>query len=223
MAKKKKAKSKATKKKATGRKSGGRSWRDTIKEDYAKKQERSRGDYWNFPDGQSTIRLLPFTHEGDEHVFVETFTHRIEEGDATRMLSCPQAECPICELAESLEEDAARGLRPRRRYLANVIVRGHPDELKIARIPVTVHDRMLDYLEGDESEFCPGGLDPKKGHDFRISRTGKGLRTEYACIVVKRPCPVGLEVKPVDLFDRIGYAKEEALREAADKLSKLYE
>ncbi len=223
---KKKSSKRATKKKARFRTGGGGG--DVYDRLRARDEERRRSSgrsYWRPAIGSSTIRVVPFEHEGEEEVFVEQHSHFMEKKAAP--ILCIGSDCPICKQLKTSDSDGKDRRRRSRQFLFNAVVREHPehddqDTLCVCQVSPTVYSRtknsdragLFDYLAGDQA--IPSALDLKKGRDFKIVGT-KGQFTKYKVVPLNRPSAVGMEVNPVDLLER----HETALDTAREKLPEI--
>jgi hypothetical protein len=191
---------------------------------------RSGGDFWNPPKGRSTIRIIPFLHGEEEHVFAEDLRHwNLDPNNRSANVQCIGEDCPICTLVgEMTNEKRQKDLRRRRKILANAVVRKCPDHddkdaQVLAQLPVTAYNEIAAYIGGDKMQQCPNALDPKKGRDFKISRSGEGFKTKYTVVPLTAKSPVGIDVEPIDLIDRkeANMKSEEEIQTTADELEKL--
>ena len=235
MAKKKKVKKGPPRKRpvAKGRAKAGGKKLDVYQRTAVESQEmarRSGGDFWNPPSGNSTIRILPFKHGDDEHAFVEDLRHwNLDPNNRGANVQCIGEDCPICTLVGELPEKKAGELRKRRKLLANAVVRRSPDHddkdaQVLAQLPVSVYRELAAYIGGEKMHLCPQCLDPKKGRDFKITRSGKGKTgTKYVTVPLQAKSPIGMDVDPIDLIDRkeANMKTEEEIQIITDELEKL--
>jgi hypothetical protein len=109
---------------------------------------------------------------------------------------------------------AAEGIKANRRYLLNALVWVAPPNTEFARgvvvalkVPVTVKRHLLE-MDRDVQGGWANITDPNNGVNIKISRTGKGLNTEYSV----SPMPnrsnltndlaaVGVDVNALQLFN----------------------
>lgn len=190
---------------------------------------RSGGDFWNPPKGRSTIRIISFMHAEEEHVFAEDLRHwNLDPNNRSANVQCLGEDCPICSMLGELPEKKQKDLRRRRKVLANAIVRKCPDHddkdaQVLAQLPVTVYNEIASFIGGDKMKQCPNALDPKKGRDFKVHRSGEGFNTKYTVVPLTAKSPVGIDVDPIDLIDRkeANMKSEEEIQVYADELEKL--
>lgn len=152
--------------------------------------------FWNAPDGDSTIRILPPV--GDmEYFFQEVGSHYLPDGSH---VYCPhfttngEYDCPICEISTILfrsrikdDRDTASKFRVRKKYWMGVIVRDPVDSEGITgegpfvftpgpTIMKQIQSLIMSSDYGDPSLAIPS---PDGGYDIVINRKGKKLDTEY--------------------------------------------
>lgn len=206
---KRKAAKKQTTKRGGGAKGGGSNVYDRVRAQREQMKRRGGGQYYRFPKGRSIIRLLPFEHAGSEEIFVENLRHwNLDPSNKGANVQCLGEDCPICNEVSEMTEKNAGKFRKRRNFLANAIVRKSPDHegkdaLVIAQLPVGVYEQLSDFLVGEGSEDCPNALHPKKGRDFKVTRTGESLKTRYVVNAMRNPSALGMDNPEVyDLIDR---------------------
>lgn len=109
------------------------------------KQKNQDSNYWKPEDGNSVIRILPPNPKINpkiQHFFQETTYHDIEG----QRYYCPQSlaekPCPLCEARKKIyvqakregrsltsqEENYVKAFMSKRRYTANIVVRGEEDK-----------------------------------------------------------------------------------------------
>lgn len=216
----------------------------SVYERLEEQQERRSGGqrFWKPPKGVSQIRLLPFTHDGEEDIFVCLRNHWIRDGENPNQrkpilcMDSLDAECPICTLMDSLDDEAQEALRPKRTYLVNLVVRRDPeadglDAFRVAELSsscVEVTDRangLSRFLKPKSTDFVKDALDPKKGRDFRIKRTGEGMKTRYITEKMPKATAIGnVETDVIDLWDTVEKRAKDAaeMKEIVKLLSERY-
>ena len=166
------------------------------KQEQAEKKAANSLRTFKLVDGENIIRLLP-AKDGDipfrpygQH-FVKS-----EDGGKTSVYPCSYiitegaTECPICEAVfEGLAihkgnkgmEDKISRLKASKRFLWNGIPDGKTD-VEVIELSTTAfegcRDRWIEHLE----EEIGNPLDLKDGYPFKITRTGKGMDTEYDAV-----------------------------------------
>ena len=152
--------------------------------------------FWNIPDGDSTIRILPPVGDMD-YFFQEVGSHYLPDNSH---VYCPhfttngEYACPICEIATILQRsrikddrDTASKFRVRKKYWMGVIVRELTDTEGITgegpfvftpgpTIMKQIQSLIMSSDYGDPSLATPT---PDGGYDIVINRKGKKLDTEY--------------------------------------------
>ncbi len=89
---------------------------------------RSFGDFWKIPEGKSTVRVVPFQHDGREEVFVAETSHFMQR--EKRSFVCSGENCAICDWREDQVEEVKKNYYPKTQYFANLIVRGGGEDGK---------------------------------------------------------------------------------------------
>jgi hypothetical protein len=162
----------------------------------SKQEELQKGSggygYDKLKDGKNIRRILP--PKGDSTVFYsEGFMHFGLGEDGKTAVACLDTfgkKCPICEYLDSIkdskskdEKEFAQRARKTKRIYINVLNRDSDDEdekpvvLPIGKMILKqVIDVICDPDYGDITDF-------EAGRDITITRSGKGLNTEYSVIV----------------------------------------
>lgn len=172
-----------------------------------KKQEAAKrsqaGDFWKPADGRNVIRPFTFEHKGEKELFVTQTLHWALDGNlkGKENVACSGDDCPICALKEELSDKDWQKIRPQTKYLMNCVVRGENKQV-IAQLPKKCYTQILSYVTGEDPDVVDC-LDHKKGCDFKIARQGEGLETQYTVIPMGTASPIGVDVKPVDLYERL--------------------
>lgn len=168
------------------------------------KSMSSGGSFLKLVTGKNTLRILP--PRPGEQFYGQTFQHFIntDAGGNARPVSfnCPRLisgdSCPACEKWQALkrsanqkDQAAARGYQARFRAFYNVINRD--DEAagpKILAVGKSIVDQInelgMQIKEEDGVDF----LDPFKGFNIQITRTGVGLSTEYKVLMSRKGSPL---------------------------------
>ena len=163
------------------------------KEQIKKDQEEVQGGrditYWKAKEGKNVIRIL----RGPDDVlpYRKVYTHfRVGPSQAT--LTCLKTfnkRCPLCEEAARLiqegREEEGRALKPRTRYLFNIIDYSEPDKVQIMTCGPSIFNTLATYLI-DWGDFS----DPDTGYNITIERHGQGLETRYTVIGDKKNTPL---------------------------------
>ncbi len=145
-------------------------------------------DFWNPPEGESRIRVMPPWDEQAEEFWFVTGTH-FNVGPDERPVPCPDLSgvadsCFLCRLVKRLargdEDEAAEaeamGARPR--YLLNIVDLEKPqDGVQVWPAPKTIFRQLKKYWlnEEDYGDFTSF----KEGFDIIIDKTGSGINTKY--------------------------------------------
>lgn len=219
MAKKaKKRTSRSARQSTSGSNSGGSIY-DKLKKQYDASNSGSRN--FRFPEGKTTIRLVPFEHDGEEEVFVEEVWHYgVMPGGGGR-IACLGHSCPFCELRDQMDDQTWLRVRPSQAYLANAVVRGFnggDDQCVVVQMPKTVYNELVEYITGGEYKDV---LDPKRGRDFHITRTGQKMKTRYKVHVGADRSSLGGTFNPTDIIGRQrDIPSQRDVQEVADKFEK---
>lgn len=160
------------------------------------------GEWFSMGD-RDRVKLRPIPFFSESSGRMKLFT--VEEGyydihPSIRNLQRMGADCPINNLAgETDDKELLNRIRPRKKYLINVIDRDDPEQrIQQFRSPKAVWSGIMDVIT-DTEEF-PDALSEKSGIDFIINRTGSGLNTEYKCTPSPKRTPVQPSGAAVD-FD----------------------
>jgi hypothetical protein len=157
-----------------------------------------------FADGVNFLRVLPRVNKAkggridpDKDIFFIERRRHFGAGPNNRSIICPKtksdrAECAVCDRVASLRNSdgkkEANQLAARNRYLMNGVLltkdgKLASSEAKIVDIGKTILKEIVQYYN-DTVEFGdPWGKDlGKKGvaYDFKITKSGTGLKTDYA-------------------------------------------
>jgi len=170
---------------------------DKVRRKLQELDERGR-KFWRPQVGKNRVRILPAANPNDLF-FVEVAQH-YQIGPDKRTVTCPRSfelTCPLCDRAERLRTsgDAEKVLRagklvPTQRALMNIIDRASPDKgVQVWAAPLSVLRDLLAYIADPEYGNI---VDPNKGFDVMIERTGQDLGTRYQVRVARHPSPVGM-------------------------------
>lgn len=174
------------------------------------------GNYLRLEDGVNRVRIVPFHNEetGKPQLFVEAFSHFISKGSETCLKSVNES-CPICNYVKELDAEKtkeskklARELYQRKRFYFNVL---HDGELKVLECGNTIAEGLLSFVA--DEEYGVAVFDLEDGYDFKIEKSGQGLKTEYLVKIAKEPSAVKLPGKPKDLTTILKPKTEEELED----------
>ena len=145
-------------------------------------------DFWNPPEGESRIRVMPPSAENIEEFWFVTGTH-FNVGPDERAVPCPELSgieesCFLCRLVKHLrrgdEDEAAEaeamGARPR--YLLSIVDLEKPqDGVQVWPAPKTIFRQLKKFWlnaedYGDFTSF-------EEGFDIIIEKLGSGINTKY--------------------------------------------
>lgn len=179
------------------------------------------GEFWKPLEGRSIIRIFPFEHKGETCLFVKDTRHWAIDGNLKSNVACPGNGCPICELKGDIDETQYGKIRPQTKYLVNAVVRKHDgatDKQVIAQLPKGAYTDLLAYAVGEDPDV-ENALDPEEGYDFKVVRAGKGLETKYTVMPMPAASAIGMQVKAVDLYDKLkAPLAEDAMEKIADTI-----
>jgi len=184
------------------------------------------GTFWRpMPGEKYYIRVIPFVHDGEMHVFREVHEH-FGAGNRKGATVCSAHDeleprnCAICAAIEELGLADTR-IVARPRFYCNIVVRGEEDRgSRVYAAPPGVARRMLDAM--DDEELGDEVWDPEEGRDLQLEKRGSGLETEY--LVKKRvrvePIDPDIYAEAQDLLDYeiLDPLNDEALAEIADHM-----
>lgn len=173
------------------------------------------GDFgWFSPsDGRNVIRILPPKDGGE--FYAETMVHYNLGPDKKKSAVCRKAagekHCPVCDLVDALykgdadDKKLAGRIKARGKYYFNVIDRSvEEDDENFGKVlvygsGVTVFEEILGIIcDPDYGDIT----DAKEGYDIIITKSGKGLDTEYKINARPKQTKIGVddwEEKLVDI------------------------
>jgi len=156
------------------------------------------GQFYQFKDGRSIIRVLPGVH--GQKAIVPFWKHFVgaAEGGKAWGGPCPnkmvKKACPVCQAATKLSRgtDADRKLSKditaRQRYIANLVDRANPDlGPQMAEFGPQIYNAIKDLIRttGD-NPTDPG----EGGFDLIVEKTGSGMSTEYKVVAQRKNSPL---------------------------------
>jgi len=189
------------------------------------KQEISRGEYMKLKVGKNVVRFLP-PRIGQKSPFAIVSQHYITLPGQQRatVFACPRVSlnklCPACVRADELsktgsaaDRNAASGLWPSKRVMANAIDRGDQDKgPQILTFGKTIHET----LTAIRTDQVAGGdfTHPLDGFDVMIQREGTGKEdTKYRVIPARHSTP--LHPDPATMQSWIDEAHDLSIRVAS--------
>jgi hypothetical protein len=167
-------------------------------------------------EGRNTYRLVYKLFNGDERFWRDLGVHWIKAaldakpiavvGDCDIVYQKPSVIKTAIDMAISnaVDEDSKKlyeEWKARPSVVINVINRGEGDNLEVLELTTTTFGKVLDIIQLYEAEG-QDVLDPNQGYDIVITKSGKGLQTNYDVAVA--PLAPGKTFKPVtkDQLDR---------------------
>lgn len=190
-----------------------------------RKRFQQRSEFWKPEEGKNYFRAIPFEHKGKQELYVENVRHwRCPVGaEKPAILRCKgEEDCPICEILPELSSELAdgyKGVGPSASILINGVVRdGKKDRHVVAELPVSVvtgKKGMEGFFDEDDPDFVDV-FDAEDGYDFVIvkEKSDKG-RISYSVRLANKSTPIGMDVKPRDLYEIVTKFDEDALYEKA--------
>lgn len=171
--------------------------------------------------GVTNVRVLPpFSEKGVW--YREIWEYNVVVDGQRRVFTAPvDGPDPIEEKRQALISaggdiniKAAEGLKASRRYLCNALVWVAPPNTEFTRgqvvvlkVPVTVKRHLLE-MDRDVQGGWADITNPQSGVNIKVSRTGKGLNTEYSVSPMPKRsdlgadlAAVGVDVNSLQLFD----------------------
>lgn len=169
-------------------------------------------DYDKLQSGKNVRRVLP--PKGDKDVFwSEGYIHFGLGDDGNKTATCLETwgegkKCPICKYTEKLKASksqadrklADRIRRTRRMYIA--VINRDADEEKPMVLPVgkTILQPIIDLIcDPDYGDIT----DLHEGRDITITKSGKGLNTEYSVIAKPNTSEALTEIEEKELQDML--------------------
>lgn len=193
---------------------------DALKKKLAETKEKTSrsggggGDFsfWSPSDGRNVIRMLPPKDGGD--FYAETMVHYNLGPKKDKSAVCRKAagekHCPVCDLVDAYfkgdEDDKkyARRIKARGKYYFNVIDRSvEEDDENFGKVlvygsGVTIFEEVLGIIcDPDYGDIT----DAKAGYDLIITKSGKGLDTEYKVNARPKQTKIGVDEWQENLVD----------------------
>lgn len=201
------------------------------KEEELKKQG---GQFWGPKDGKNKIRIAP-PQEGMEEFFAEGGFH-YKVGPEEKSFPCPRLgqerpDCFLCNKTTDLdkgdEDDKAEAkeIRANKRYIIPIIDLMDKDEDGKVKGPIqfwlagsTAFKQVISYFTDDQYGDIS---DPDTGYNLTVSKSGKGMKTEYEVRADKNDSlwPPELDDLIDDLpnpWDLLNYATNDEMESAYD-------
>lgn len=178
---------------------------DALREAHANATRKGAG-FWRPENGPNRVRFLP-GWPGASVPFVTLHQHFLG-GDENKVYTCPSTPgidrpCSICKESKRLlkggEAEQQRGneLKYNRANLWNVLVRGKEGEgVQIHKTAWSVHQALLGYSVDEVN--VPAFLDPFKGYDVIVDKSGSGLMTKYDVRLIPRPCSLAGSAEEIE-------------------------
>ncbi|QKE56530.1 DNA binding protein [Bacillus phage YungSlug] len=210
---------------------------DELRKKLTETKERGNGGgdikYWKPKDGRNVIRILPAADRGNG--FYAEGKVRYNVGPNKRKARVPldqDEKCPIKDFVSALyatkdeaDKKLAKKMGVRTNYAFNVIDRSVEEgqegygEVLLYNANASVFEGVLTILlDPDYGDF----LDPEKGRDIIITKTGKDLETKYTVNARPKEEPIGIEDWEKNLHDLVkltephSYEKREKLLSGED-------
>lgn len=205
--------------------------RQKLQDTKEKQQNRGGGkvDYWKPKDGRNVIRILP-AKDGQE--FYSEAVVRYNVGPKNRMVTVPtdsKEPCPIREFVDALyksgdkgDEKLAKKMKASTRYYFNVIDRSvEEDSEEYGKVLVfgcgtTIFTDILGIIvDPDFGDIT----NPDEGYDIIITKSGKGLDTEYKTVARPKQTAIGIADWREKLYDLAKIATPKSLEKREQILS----
>lgn len=215
---------------------------DQTRENIQGGSSTQRPEFWVPQDGVNRVRLLNYEHEGQEHLVIRYDAHWYKTDEGSQRLLClggspfpGREQCPLCAAFEEFPKDVWQGvfggesgLKADVRYLMNVWVYAL-NKHKVGKLARSIIDgRKGGYpgLPEVVKEWMDDGgtdpLDPKRGRDVEIKRTGQKRDTVYRVSLVRKPSVFKHDVTPTDLFRFLTIPTQQEVEDVRDMLLKKY-
>lgn len=193
---------------------------EKLRQKLADTQEKMKGNggggdysFWSPKDGRNVIRILPPT-PGTEDFYVESLVH-YNVGPNKKMVTCgkmARGTCAVCSYVDALfksgdkqDEALAKRMKAKSRYYFNVIDRTVEDTaeefgnvLVYGSGPTVFTDILGIIVDPDYGDIT----NADEGYDLIITKSGKGLDTEYKTNARPKQSAIGIgdwAEKAVDL------------------------
>lgn len=161
------------------------------------------------PEGRTTYRIIPQVFGNNPTFHRDCGVHWIKADDGAKPMAVvgdceyvygkpSQISVVIEQAVASAVDDVSKKIyeswRTKRSVLLNVIKRGPSDEVEVLEVSTTTFGKILETYEIYKADSVDI-FDAEQGCDLVITRTGKGLNTEYSVQVA--PVVPGKTHKPV--------------------------
>jgi len=159
-------------------------------------KDRGVGKFLKLKEGKTILRVLP-PARGEKVPFKTVWEHNLKLPGGNVAFACPRNNfklpCPACQQESKLKQEGmderAKGFRAKKRYYANVIVRGE-EELgpRIWGFGAMIEEDLMSIRNDGGVNFSH----PISGVDLIVTRKGTGENdTEYKVIAnPKGPTPL---------------------------------
>ena len=198
---------------------------DKLRQKLADTQEKMKGNggggdfkFWSPKDGRNVIRILP-PKPGTEDFYAEARVH-YNVGPNKRMVTCgktARSTCAVCEFVDELyktkdkeDEKLAKAMRATSRYYFNVVDRSLEEkdedfgEVNVFGSGATIFTDILSIIvDPDYGDIT----DAKEGYDLIITKSGKGLNTEYKTNARPKQTAIGIEEWEEKMIDLSFFSK----------------
>lgn len=190
-----------------------------ILEDIKKKNKGGNTAYIQFEDGDTIIRILP-GHPNMAGFFVAFPFHRKGKGNDYVQVPCFNREpgddnCDVCRSLQELRDSddkadkkSYKDQMAKDRYFFGAIQRkaDPKDEVEeVAECGTMLLEEILKLLINPDYEDL---LDPAKGRDVTVNRSGKDMETKYKVLPRPNPSPI-IPGKPKGSVAFIGTSAED--------------
>ena len=174
---------------------------------------KGTGEFHKLTPGKHVLRILPAQAGLKPFVIVAEHYVTVPGRDKKLVFTCPRVQtkgkqsCPACDEHAELRRSAnlddrarAEDLEPSVTIYCNVIDRREEDgDPKILRLPQSLHDELMQYLEDEEEPI--DFLHPLEGYDIIIVRKGTGREsTKYNMRLAARPSPIAEEIEDINML-----------------------
>lgn len=195
-----------------------------------KQQElnKPRGDFNFFSpkDGRNVIRICP--PKGDKDVFWKEADTHFGVGPEGKLVTCLKMfkkKCPVCEEVARLkksgnkeEQKLADKMRVNHRAYINIIDRGDPDKVDVPQVYNCGNSVLKELINlvcdpeyGDITDF-------ESGFDITLTKSGKGMNTEYKVTPKRKESPATTTITEKELQEALPDLDSLVVEKSADEI-----
>lgn len=144
--------------------------------------------FWTPKDGKNRVRIVPPPEGIDEFYGEGGFHYHVGSGDSEKTFPCPRLgqereDCWLCAKVAELEKgddedhEEAEEMRAGRKYIIPILDLEHPElGIQFWLAGFRAFKATLTYFTDEQYGDIS---DPDTGYNLTVTKSGKGLKTEY--------------------------------------------